>query len=189
MEGDLRVYGIVILSFFSSVFSVIWILMCGIAVSVSPAVCGFSSFWTTVFGKEDPSRNCGIGYPPPPHPKFPSSCLLCLLLVIGTWQNGVQFTMVIYSCLSKIPQLRSCVLSFYHNCNRRLGRKGNNPKVNKKINIVLALWFEGNIVTDWKKAPNLPQMFRVGKTNLEGMPNDPIIRGGARQAFHFQHLL
>ena len=97
--------------------------------------------------------------------------------------------MVIYSCLSKIPQLRSCVLSFYHNCNRRLGRKGNNPKANKKINIVLELWFEGNIVTDWKKAPNLPQMFRVGKTNLEGMPNDPIIRGGARQAFHFQHLL
>ena len=41
------------------------------------------------------------------------------------------------------------------------------------------LWFEGNIVTDWKKAPNLPQMlFRVCKTNLEGMPNDPIIRGG-----------
>ena len=100
--------------------------------------------------------------------------------------------MVIYSCLSKIPQLRSCVLSFYHNCNRRLGRKGNNPKANKKINIVLELWFEGNIVTDWKKAPNLPQMFRVGKTNLEGMPNDPIIRGGgggARQAFNFQHLL
>ena len=55
------------------------------------------------------------------------------------------------------------------------------------------LWFEGNIVTGWKKAPNLPQMlFRVCKTNLEGMPNDPIIRGGgegARQAFHFQHLL
>ena len=123
-----------ILSFFSSVFSVIWILMCGIAVSFSPAVCGFSSFWTTVFGKEDPSRYCGIavlGTPPPP-PKFPSLCLLCLLLVIGTWQNGVQFTMVIYSCLSKIPQLRSCVLSFYHNCNRRLGRKGNNPKANKK---------------------------------------------------------
>ena len=130
-----------------------------------------------------------LGTPPPPHPKFPSLWLLCLLLVIGTWQNGVQFTMVIYSCLSKIPQLRSCVLSFYHNCNRRLGRKGNNPKANKKINIVLELWFEGNIVTDWKKAPNLPQMFRVGKTNLEGMPNDPIIRGGARQAFHFQHLL
>ena len=99
--------------------------------------------------------------------------------------------MVIYFSLSKIPQLRSCVLFFYHNCNRRLGRKGNNPKANKKINIVLVLWFEGNLVTDWKKAPNLPQMlFRVCKTNLEGMPNDPIIRGGgARQAFHFQHLL
>ena len=37
------------------------------------------------------------------------------------------------------------------------------------------LWFEGNIVTDWKKAPHLAQMlFRVCKTNLEGVPNDPI---------------
>ena len=71
MEGDLRVYGIAILSFFSSVISVIWILMCGTAVSFSPAVCGFSSFWLTVFGKEDPSRFCGIGYPPPPPAKVP----------------------------------------------------------------------------------------------------------------------
>ena len=31
--------------------SVILILMCGIAVSSSPAVYGFSSFWLTVFGK------------------------------------------------------------------------------------------------------------------------------------------
>ena len=44
------VYGIAVLSFFSSGISVIWILMCGIAVSSSPAVCGFSSFWLTVFG-------------------------------------------------------------------------------------------------------------------------------------------
>ena len=45
------VYGIAVLSFFSSGISVILILMCGIAVSSSPAVCGFSSFWLTVFGK------------------------------------------------------------------------------------------------------------------------------------------
>ena len=35
------VYGIVVLSFFSSSISVVLILMCGIAVSSSPAVCGF----------------------------------------------------------------------------------------------------------------------------------------------------
>ena len=45
-------YGIArVLSFFSSGISVIWILKCGIVVSFSPAVCGFSSFWLTVFGK------------------------------------------------------------------------------------------------------------------------------------------
>ena len=38
------VYGIAVLSFFSSGISVILILMCGIAVSSCPAVCGFSSF-------------------------------------------------------------------------------------------------------------------------------------------------
>ena len=48
-EGDMGVYGIAVLSFFSSGISVIWILMCGIAVSSSPAVCGFSSFWLTVY--------------------------------------------------------------------------------------------------------------------------------------------
>ena len=53
------VYGIAVLSFFSSGVSVILILMCGIAVSSSPAVCGFSSLWLTVFGKEDSSRYCG----------------------------------------------------------------------------------------------------------------------------------
>ena len=37
--------------FFSSGISVIFILMYGITVSSSPAVCGFSSFWLTVFGK------------------------------------------------------------------------------------------------------------------------------------------
>ena len=46
------VYGIAVLSFFSSGISVILILMCGIAVSSSPAVCGFSSFWLTVFEKK-----------------------------------------------------------------------------------------------------------------------------------------
>ena len=38
------VYGIAVLSFFSSGISVILILMCGIAVSSSPAVCGFFFF-------------------------------------------------------------------------------------------------------------------------------------------------
>ena len=51
-EGDIGVYGIAVLSFFfSSGISVILILMCGIAVSSSPEVCGFSPFWLTVFGK------------------------------------------------------------------------------------------------------------------------------------------
>ena len=36
--------GIVVLSFFSSGILVILILMCGIAVSSSLAICGFSSF-------------------------------------------------------------------------------------------------------------------------------------------------
>ena len=48
---DMEVYGIAVLSFFSSCISVILILMSGIAVSSSPAVCGFSSFWLTVLGK------------------------------------------------------------------------------------------------------------------------------------------
>ena len=51
MEGDMGVYGTEVLSFFSSGISEILILMCGIAVSFSRAVCGFSSFWLTVFGK------------------------------------------------------------------------------------------------------------------------------------------
>ena len=45
----MRAYGIVVLSFFSSGISVILIFKCGI--SFSPAVCGFQSFWLTVFGK------------------------------------------------------------------------------------------------------------------------------------------
>ena len=45
------VYGIAVLNFVSSGISVILILICGIAVSSSPTVCGFSSFWLTVFGK------------------------------------------------------------------------------------------------------------------------------------------
>ena len=51
IEGDMGVYGIAVWSFFSSGISVILILMCGITVSFSPAVCGFSSFWLTVSGK------------------------------------------------------------------------------------------------------------------------------------------
>ena len=45
------VYGIAVLDFFSCSISVISILTCGIAVSSSSAVCGFSSFWLTVFGE------------------------------------------------------------------------------------------------------------------------------------------
>ena len=49
-----------VLTFFSSGISVILISVCGIAVSSSPAVCGFSSFWLRVFGiKEDLSRYRG----------------------------------------------------------------------------------------------------------------------------------
>ena len=44
-------YSIVVLSFFSCGISVILILTCGIAVSSSSAVCGFSSFWLTVFSE------------------------------------------------------------------------------------------------------------------------------------------
>ena len=43
-RGDMGVYGIAVLSIFSSSILVILILMCGIVVSSSPAVCGFSSF-------------------------------------------------------------------------------------------------------------------------------------------------
>ena len=49
--GDMGVYGIAVLGFFSCSISVILILTCGIAVSSSSAVCGFSSFWLTVFGE------------------------------------------------------------------------------------------------------------------------------------------
>ena len=45
------VYGIAVLRFFSCGISVILILTCGVAVSSSSAVCGFSSFWLTVFGE------------------------------------------------------------------------------------------------------------------------------------------
>ena len=50
-EGDMGVYGIAVLGFFSCGISVILILTCGIAVSSSLAVCGISSFWLTVFGE------------------------------------------------------------------------------------------------------------------------------------------
>ena len=43
--------GFKVLSFFSSSTSVILILMCNIVVSSSPVVCGFSSFWLTIFGE------------------------------------------------------------------------------------------------------------------------------------------
>ena len=50
-EGDMGGYGIAVLGFFSCGISVILILTCGIAVSSSSAVCGFSSFWLMVFGE------------------------------------------------------------------------------------------------------------------------------------------
>ena len=50
-EGDMGVYGIALLGFFSCGISVILILICGIVVSSSSAVCGFSSFWLKVFGE------------------------------------------------------------------------------------------------------------------------------------------
>ena len=58
------VYGIAALSFFSSSILVILILMCRIAISSSPAVCGFSSFWLTVFGNRrsfTALRYCSFG--------------------------------------------------------------------------------------------------------------------------------
>ena len=44
-------WGFTVLGFFSCGISVIFILKYGIAVSSSSAVCGFSSFWLTVFGE------------------------------------------------------------------------------------------------------------------------------------------
>ena len=44
------IYGIAVLSLFFRYFGNL-ILMCSIAVSSSPAVYSFSSFWLTVFGK------------------------------------------------------------------------------------------------------------------------------------------
>ena len=54
------VYGITLLSFLSSGILVILILMCGIAVSSSPVVCGFSSFWLPVFGKRRSSHGIAV---------------------------------------------------------------------------------------------------------------------------------
>ena len=51
LRGGHGVYGIAVLSFFSKGISKILILMCSIAVSSSPGVCGFSHFWLTVFSK------------------------------------------------------------------------------------------------------------------------------------------
>ena len=51
IEGDMGIYGIEVLGFFSRGISVILMLTCGIAVSCSSAVYGFSSFWLTVFGE------------------------------------------------------------------------------------------------------------------------------------------
>ena len=53
-------YGI---GLFLSVISVILFLMCSIALSSSPAVCGFSSFWLTIFGKRSFTDLHGIAIP------------------------------------------------------------------------------------------------------------------------------
>lgn len=51
-------------------------------------------------------------------------------------------------------------------------------EINTRIGSSTLVWRKHRY-WDWKKAPNLTQMlFRVSKTNLEGVPNDPIIRGG-----------
>ena len=50
-EGEMVVYGIAVLCFFSCGISVILILTCSIVVSSSAALSDFSSFWLTVFGK------------------------------------------------------------------------------------------------------------------------------------------
>ena len=42
---------VAVLGFFSCGISVILILTCDVVVSSSSAVCGFSSFWLTVFGE------------------------------------------------------------------------------------------------------------------------------------------
>ena len=62
VEGEMGVYGIAVLSFFSNGISVVLILTSGIAVSSSPA-CGFSSFCLTLFGKRGSFtvlRNCSL---------------------------------------------------------------------------------------------------------------------------------
>ena len=51
VKGDMGVYGIAVLGFFSCSILVILIFTCSIAVSSSSAVCGFSSFWLTVFSE------------------------------------------------------------------------------------------------------------------------------------------
>ena len=53
LEGDMGVKPVLRYwaFFFSCGISVILILTCGIAVSSTSAVCGFSSFWLTVFGE------------------------------------------------------------------------------------------------------------------------------------------
>ena len=69
------------------------------------------------------------------------------------------------------------------------------PNVNKKIVKIVCnqIWIInffviiiysqvalGIIFTDWKKAPNLAHsLFNALETKLEGVPSDPIIRGGA----------
>ena len=72
------VYSIVVLSFFSSGISVILILMCGIAVSSCPAMCGFSSFWLTVFCKR---RSFTVL-------RYHSYALSCLTLACSRLQGG-----------------------------------------------------------------------------------------------------
>ena len=49
---------------------------------------------------------------------------------------------------------------------------------------------KGNIVTDWKKAPNLAHiLFLAKQTNFEEVPCDPIIRGAVTRKLVFGTFL
>ena len=84
--GDVGVYFIVELGFFSNGISVILILMGGIVVSCSPTVCGFLSFWLTVFGKR---RSFTVLW----YRSFASSCLM----QVNIWKTLLHLTVNNYT--------------------------------------------------------------------------------------------
>ena len=85
-EGDVGVYFVAALGFFSNGISVILILMGGIVVSCSPTVCGFLSFWLTVFGKR---RSFTILW----YRSFASSCLM----QVNIWKTVLHLTVNDYT--------------------------------------------------------------------------------------------